>query len=49
MVERGIGERFCLYWWTDEGEDWMQQLACLLGWPVPIETDNIEILDGGGA
>jgi hypothetical protein len=49
MVERGIGERFCMCWWEDEGTDWKQHLACLLGWPVPIAIENTEILDGGGA
>ena len=49
MVERGIGERFCFYWWDDDGEDWKQQLALLLGWPVAIAIENTEILDGGGA
>ena len=49
MVERSIAERFCVYWWDEEGEDWIQHLACLLGWPVPIQTDYVEIWDGGGA
>lgn len=49
MVEYGLGERFCLYWWNEEGTDWMQQLASLLGWPIPLEIDNIEVWDGGGA
>lgn len=49
MVERGIADRFCIYWYTDNGEDWVQQLASLLGWPVMIETKNIEGRDGGGA
>ena len=49
MVERGIGERFCFYWWTDDNTDWKQQLACLLGWPVPIEIEITEVLDAGGA
>lgn len=49
MIQRDIFERFLIYWWTDEGEDWVQQLAMLTGWPVPIETDNVEIWNGGGA
>ena len=51
MIQRNIMERFCIYWWTDEetGENWVQQQAELLGWPVPIEIDNVEIWDGGGA
>ncbi len=48
MVERSLAERFCIYWWTDENEDWIQQLACALQWPVPIETDVTEVLDAGG-
>ncbi len=49
MVERSIADRFCIYWWTGEGNDWVQQLASLLGWPVMIETDNVAFQDGGGA
>lgn len=51
MVERGISERFCIWWWPDNGysDGWMQHLASLIGWPVMIETDNTEELDGGGA
>ena len=49
MIERGIGERFCVYWWDEEGTDWVQQLALLLGWPVALETWNIEDWDGGNA
>ena len=49
MVERNIAERFCIWWWPHEGEDWIQHLASLMGWPVMIETDNTEIVDGGGA
>ncbi|MBR0035980.1 MAG: hypothetical protein IJP54_09910, partial [Synergistaceae bacterium] len=48
MVERDIAERFCIWWWDKEGEDWMQNLASLVGWPVMIETENIEVFDGGG-
>ena len=47
MVERNIAERFCIWWWDGYGEDWMQNLASLIGWPVMIETDNTEVLDGG--
>lgn len=49
MIQRNLMERFCIYWWTDEGTDWVQQVAELLKWPVPIEIDNVEIQDGGGA
>ena len=51
MIQRRLLERFCIYWWTDEesGEDWVQQLAMLTGWPVPIETDNVEVWNGGEA
>ncbi|MBQ7215571.1 MAG: hypothetical protein IJP54_05630 [Synergistaceae bacterium] len=51
MVERNIAERFCIWWWPEEGggEGWMQNLASLMGWPVMIETDNEEVMDGGGA
>ena len=49
MVQRSILERFCIYWWTDEGDDWVQHLASLIGWPVMIETDVTEIWDAGGA
>ena len=52
MVERGIGERFCIYWWNDEGKNgnnWIQLLAKSIGWPVAIETFNQEVMDGGGA
>ena len=48
MIERGIADRFCIWWWDGDGEDWVQQLATLLGWPVVIETDNIEVWDAGG-
>ena len=51
MIQRNLMERFCIYWWTDEefGEDWVQHQAKLLGWPVPIEIDNVELWNGGGA
>ena len=49
MVKRELAERFCIWWWDGYGEDWVQHLAVLLGWPVPIETDNVEIWNGGGA
>ncbi len=55
MIERGIADRFCVYWWNNDGgdgeygENWMQKLACLIGWPVPLETEHTETLDGGGA
>ena len=47
MIERNIAERFCIWWWDGFGEDWMQNLASLTGWPVMIETDNTEVFDGG--
>lgn len=49
MTKRNVMERFCIWWWDEEGEDWIQQLSFLLGWPVPIETDNMEYWDGGEA
>ena len=49
MIQRSILERFCIWWWDEEGEDWVQHLASLLGWPVMIETDNNESWSGGGA
>lgn len=49
MLKRNIAERFCIWWWDADGEDWMQHLAFLLGWPFPVETDNEEGWDGGGA
>lgn len=49
MIQRSIGERFCIWWWDETGEDWVQHLANLLGWPVAIETDNVETWSGGGA
>ena len=48
MVQRSLTERFCIWWW-DENEDFGGHIARLLGWPVPVETDNVEIWNGGGA
>ena len=49
MIQRTLGERFCVWWWDGTGEDWIQNLASLLCWPVMIETDNVEVWNGGGA
>lgn len=48
MIQRSIMERFCVWWWDleDDQNGW---LARILGWPCPVETDNVEIWDGGGA
>ena len=48
MVQRSILERFCIWWW-DEDEDPMNYIQRLFQWPVPIETDNVEVWNGGGA
>ena len=55
MIQRNLLERFCIFWYTNDedsglvGQDFVQQIAELTGWPVPIETDNVEIWQGGGA
>ena len=57
MIQRKLGERFCVWWWgnapytsqPENGEEWVQHLAVLLGWPVLIETENVEVWNGGGA
>ena len=57
MIQRKLGERFCVWWWgnapytsqPETGEEWVQHLAVLLGWPVLIETENVEVWNGGGA
>ncbi len=49
MVRRSIKERFCIWWWPEEGEDFIQDLARCLGWPVQIETENDEDWKGGRA
>ena len=49
MIQRSILERFCIWWCDEDGEDWVQHLASLTGWPVMIETDNVESWSGGGA
>lgn len=49
MVARGIKERICIWWWPEEGEDFIQSLAREIGWPVPIETENNEDWKGGNA
>lgn len=46
MIQRGLLERFCVWWWED---DPIAEIAKLFAWPVPLETDNVEIWDGGGA
>jgi hypothetical protein len=30
-------------------DDPLTELSRLIGWPIPIETDSVEIQDGGGA
>ena len=49
MVRRGLLERFCIWWWDDPNEDAGGFLARTLGFPFPVETDNVETWDGGGA
>lgn len=52
MVPGDIFNRFCIRWWDGENEayyDWPGQLSACLGWPVPIETENVEFWDAGGA
>ncbi|MBR1603605.1 MAG: hypothetical protein IJ667_09210 [Synergistaceae bacterium] len=48
MIRRSILERFYIWWW-DWDDDPLGQLPRLIGWPVPIETDNVEVWNGGGA
>lgn len=48
MIRRGLLERFCVWWWDDPADP-MAEIAKLFAWPVPLETDNVEIWDGGGA
>ena len=44
--QRSIFERVHVWY---HPEDPIVELAKLVGWPVPIETDSTEIWDGGGA
>lgn len=48
MIQRYPTERIAVWWWDAE-EDWAKQLAQYTHWPVPVETDNSEVWDGGGA
>ena len=47
MTRTTLDERFCVWWWDGIGEEWVQHLALLLGWPYPVETLNEEPDDYG--
>ena len=49
MIQRSIFDRIQVWWWDNDRDDWSGYSARYLGWPVPVETDNVEVWDGGGA
>ena len=51
MVEKSVGERFCIYWWNgvqdNKDTGWVQNLAMALSWPIPLEIYNLEVMNAG--